>query len=208
MFFLISLLVLFNTKPLQGAEPEPVVDMEGNPLQPRVGYYAWPLWANNGGIRLGETRNKTCPLDVIRDPNSIGEPILFTPPGDLDFIPTLTDLTIRIQILGPCVQDSRIWKITKVGADLWFVSTRGIAGDLYSKFKIVKLQGEHAYDIYSFEYCPSFVYGALCTTVGTFVDSDGTKVLALGEGIDEPYYFRFHKASTFPLEMYQDLSGV
>ncbi|MCI79104.1 trypsin inhibitor A-like, partial [Trifolium medium] len=75
----------------------------------------------------------------------------------------------------------------KEGAGFWFVSTRGIAGDLASKFKIVKLQGEHAYDIYSFEYCPS-VYGVICTTVGTFVDSDGTKVLAIGAGIDEPYY--------------------
>ncbi|CAJ2643594.1 trypsin inhibitor A-like protein [Trifolium pratense] len=204
--FLISLLVLFNTKPLQGAEPEPVLDIEGNPLQPKVGYYAWPLWANSGGITLGQTRNKTCPLDVIRDPNSIGEPILFTPPGDLDFVPTLTDLTIDIRLLGPCVQYSRTWKTELVGSGfsgLFFVSTGGRSGDLDTKFKIVRLEG----DIYSFKYCPSGVpYEVTCTTVGTFVDTDGTKVLAFGKGVDEPYYVRFHKASTFPLKKYQDLS--
>ncbi|MCI23725.1 trypsin inhibitor A-like, partial [Trifolium medium] len=132
-------------------------------------------------------------------------PLFFSAPGDLDFIPTLTDLTIYIPILGPCIHDSRIWKISKVGSGLWFVSTRGIAEDLYSKFRIERLEGEHAYDIYSFKFCPN-VY--ICYPVGTFVDAEGTEVLAIGDGIDEPYYVRFHKASTFPLKMYQDLSGV
>ncbi|GAU23124.1 hypothetical protein TSUD_305720 [Trifolium subterraneum] len=204
--FLISLLVLFNTKPLQGAEPEPepVVDIEGNPLQPEVGYYAWPLWGNSGGITLGHTRNKTCPLDVILDPKSIGVALFFTPPVDLGFIPTLTDLTISIRILSPCSQYSKIWKTSKVGSELWFVSTGGTAGDILSKFKIVNLEG----DIYSFKYCPTKVYGTPCKSVGTFVDTDGTKVLAIGEGIDEPYYVRFHKSSTFPLRKHQDMSIV
>ncbi|GAU23125.1 hypothetical protein TSUD_305730 [Trifolium subterraneum] len=205
--FLISLLVLFNTQPLQGAEP--VVDIEGYPLQPGVGYYASPHGENSGGIVLGHTRNQTCPLDVILDPNSIGERIFFTPPGGLGFIPTLTDLTIEIPILGPCIQYSRIWKTTLVGtgySGLFFVSTDGIEGDLFSKFKIVKFQ--HAIDdIYRFEFCPS-VPGAICKPVGTFVDTDGTKVLAVGEGIDQPYYVRFHKSSTFPLKKYQDVSTV
>ncbi|MCI28553.1 trypsin inhibitor A-like, partial [Trifolium medium] len=147
--------------------------------------------ANSGGIRLGHTRNKTCPLDVIRDPNSIGEPIFFSPPGDLDFIPTLTDLTIDILNHGPCIQYSRIWKTSLVGSGfsgLFFVSTGGRPGDLDSKFKIVRLEG----DIYSFKYCPS-VPGVICDPVGTFVDTDGTKVLAIGKGIDEPYYVRFQR---------------
>jgi hypothetical protein len=205
--FLLSLLVLINTKPLQGAELEPVVDDEGNPLEPGVGYYAWTLWGNNtglGGLRLGETRNETCPLNLIRDPKSMGEPIFFSAPG-LDFIPTLTDLTITIPVLDRCVQDSKILHTSKYETDFWFMSTRGVPGDFTTKFKIVKLQG----DIYSFEFCPSHPVGVICTTVGSFVDSDGTKILALGFRMDEPYYFRFHKASsTFPLKMYQDLNSV
>ncbi|MCI01966.1 trypsin inhibitor A-like, partial [Trifolium medium] len=121
----------------------------------------FPLWADNGGITLGQTRNKTCPLDVIRNPDAIGSPVTFSASG-LDYIPTLTDLTIQIPIL---------------------------AGDLISKFKIERLAGEHAYEIYSFKFCPS-VPGVLCAPIGTFEDADGTKVMAVGDGI-EPYYVSY-----------------
>jgi hypothetical protein len=122
--FLISLLVLFNTKQLQG-EPlktEPVVDKQGNPLQPGEGYYVFPLWEDNGGITLGQTRNKTCPLDVIHNPEAIGSPVFFNV-FDFDYIPTVTDLFIEIPILdSPCNEEKKIWKISKEGANFWFVN--------------------------------------------------------------------------------------
>lgn len=74
-------LLVLNTKPLQGAEPEPIVDKQGNPLQPNEGYYVWPLWSDYGGITLGQTRNRTCPLDVIRNPDAIGSPVFFSASG-------------------------------------------------------------------------------------------------------------------------------
>lgn len=201
--FLVSLLVLlFNTQPLQGAEPEPVVDKQGNPLQRGEGYYVFPLWADNGGITLSPTRNRTCPLDIIRNPAALGSSVYFTAPG-LDYIPTQTDLTIEIPILGSPCKEPKIWKLSKEGSGFWFVSTGGAAGNLVSKFKIERLEGEHAYEIYSFKFCPS-VPGTLCAPVGTFEDTDGTKVMAVGDGIDEPYYVRFQKVSTFA----QDLSSV
>jgi hypothetical protein len=206
LFCFLSLLALFNTKPLQGAEPEAVVDKQGNPLQPGEGYYVFPLWADNGGITLGQTRNKTCPLDVIRNPDAIGTPVYFSASG-LDYIPTLTDLTIEIPILGSPCNEPKVWRLLKVGSGFWFVSTGGAAGDLVSKFKIERLAGEHAYEIYSFKFCPS-VPGVLCAPVGTFVDTDGTKVMAVGAGIEEPYYVRFQKASTFTQNKNQDLSSV
>jgi hypothetical protein len=64
-----------------------------------------------------------------------------------------------------------------------------------------------SYEIYSFLYCPS-VSGVLCAPVGTFVDTDGTKIMAVGAGIEEPYYVRFQKASTFTQNKNQDLSSV
>src|ERR1044072_7083683 len=94
----LSLLVL-NTQPLLAAEPEPepVVDKQGKPLEPGAGYYAWPLWADHGGLALGHPRNKTCPLDVIRDPSKIGTPTKFhVSQSSLDYIPTLTDLTVEM----------------------------------------------------------------------------------------------------------------
>jgi len=206
LFCFLSLLALFNTKPLQGAEPEAVVDKQGNPLQPGEGYYVFPLWADNGGITLGHTRNKTCPLDVIRNPDAIGTPVYFSASG-LDYIPTLTDLTIEIPILGSPCNEPKVWRLLKVGSGFWFVSTGGAAGDLVSKFKIERLAGEHAYEIYSFKFCPS-VPGVLCAPVGTFVDNDGTKVMAVGDGIEEPYYVRFQKASTFAQSNNQYLSSV
>ncbi|TKY44955.1 Miraculin protein [Spatholobus suberectus] len=191
-----SLLLAFNTQPLLAAEPEPVVDKQGNPLQPGGGYYVWPLWADDGGLTLGQTRNKTCPLDVIRDPSFIGSPVSFFVPG-LDHVPTLTDLTIDFQVRTVCNQPT-VWRLSKEGAGFWFVSTSGNPQDITSKFKIERLEGEHAYEIYSFKFCPS-VPGVLCAPVGTFEDADGTKVMAIGDGI-ETYYVRFQKVSTYPLK--------
>ncbi|XP_057446634.1 kunitz trypsin inhibitor 5-like [Lotus japonicus] len=207
--FFLSLLIL-NTQPLLAAEPEPepVVDKQGNPLEPGVGYYAWPLWADNGGLTLGRTRNKTCPLDIIRDPSKIGTPIEFhVADSDLGYIPTLTDLTVEMPILGSRCQEPKVWRLLKVGSGFWFLSTGGVAGNLVSKFKIERLAGEHAYEIYSFKFCPS-VPGVLCAPVGTYEDADGTKVMAIGDDI-ETYYVRFQKASsTLAQKKNQDLSSV
>nr|CAD29731.1 protease inhibitor [Sesbania rostrata] len=200
-------LLVFNTHPLLAAEPEPVVDKQGEPLQPGVGYYVWPLWADMGGLTLGQTRNKTCPLDVIRDPSFIGSPVTFHVAGsDLGFIPTLTDLTINIPILGSHCKEPKVWRLSKEGSGFWFVSTGGVAGDLISKFKIERLEGEHAYEIYSFKFCPS-VPGVLCAPVGTFEDADGTKVMAVGDGI-EPYYVRFQKSTSYSQKKGQEFSSV
>ena len=186
-----SLLLAFNTQPLLAAEPEPVVDKQGEPLVPGVGYYVWPLWADEGGLTLGQTRNKTCPLDVIRDPSFIGSPVAFSAEG-LDHIPTLTDLTIDFPVVTACNQPT-VCKLSKEGSGFWFVSTSGNPQDITSKFKIERLEGDHAYEIYSFKFCPSRP-GVLCAPVGTFQDSDGTKVMAVGDNID-PYYVRFQKFS-------------
>ncbi|OIW15677.1 hypothetical protein TanjilG_09615 [Lupinus angustifolius] len=184
-FILLSL----TTKPLLASEPEPVVDKQGNPLQPGVGYYVWPLWGDNGGLTLSQTRNKTCPLDVIRNPDFIGSPLtLFAP--NLDYVPTETDLTIGFNVKTTCNQPTT-WKLLKEGSGFWFVSTGGEFGALTSKFKIERLSGEHAYEIYSFKFCPS-VPGVLCAPVGTFTDADGTRVMAVGDDI-ETYYVRFQR---------------
>ncbi|KAJ1417972.1 Proteinase inhibitor I3, Kunitz legume [Sesbania bispinosa] len=195
--YFLSLLV-FNTQPLLAIEPEAVVDTQGEPLRPGVEYYVWPLWANKGGLKLGHTRNKTCPLDIIRDSSFIGSPTKFFDASDshLDYIPTLTDLTVDMPILGgPCEEEPKVWKLSKEGSGFWFVSIGGVPGDLASKFKIERLEGEHACKVYSFKFCPS-VPGVICAPVGTFVDSDGTKVMAVGDDI-EPYYVRFQKVSTY-----------
>jgi hypothetical protein len=204
--------VLFNTKPLQGEEPEPletepVVDKQGNPLKLGEAYYIFPLGEDNGGITLGQTRNKTCPLDVIRNPEAIGSPVFFFT-FDFDYIPTVTDIFIEIRILDSPCNEEKIWKISKTEqAYFWFVSTNGRLGHFDSKFKILKLEGEHAYEIYSFMYCPSRPF-SLCYPVGTFVDTDGTKVMAFGKDIYDPYYVRFQKVSTFAQEKNQSLSSI
>ncbi|XP_027359242.1 miraculin-like [Abrus precatorius] len=198
------LLLAFNTQPLLGAEPEPVVDKQGEPLRPGVGYYVWPLWADDGGLTLGQTRNKTCPLDVIRDPSFIGSPVAFFAPG-FDVIPTLTDLTIDFRVSTICNQPT-VWKLSKVGSGFWFLSTNGDPQEIISKFKIERLEGDHAFEIYSFKFCPS-VPGVLCAPVGTFVDADGTKVMAIGDNI-ETYYVRFQKVSTYSPEKKQAFSNM
>ncbi|KAJ1417973.1 Proteinase inhibitor I3, Kunitz legume [Sesbania bispinosa] len=195
MILFLSSLLIFNMQLLLAAEVvEPVIDTQGEPLKPGVSYYVWPLWADKGGLTLGRTRNKTCPLDIIRDPSFIGSPMTFhaSDNSEIDYIPTLTNLTVTIPILAPC-KEPKVWKLTKVGSGFWFVSTGGIPGDLFRKFMIERLEGDHHYacNIYSFKFCPS-VPNVLCAPVGTFIDSDGTKVMAVGDDI-EPYYVRFHK---------------
>ena len=77
------------------------------------------------------------------------------------------------------------------------MSTGGVAGDLVSKFKIEKLEGDMGIPIYIFKFSPS-VPGALCAPVQTFTNTDRTKVMAVGDGDDlEPYYVRFQRVSTF-----------
>ncbi|KAK7314797.1 hypothetical protein VNO77_33325 [Canavalia gladiata] len=201
------LLLALNTLAMESVlatKPEAVVDKQGNPLQPGVGYYVWPLWADNGGLTLGRTRNKTCPFDVTRDPSFIGTPVAFTAPGT-DYIPVLTDLTIDFPVRTVCAQPT-VWKLSKEGSGFWFLSTNGDPKDITSKFKIEKLKGEHAYEIYSFKFCPS-VPGVLCAPVGTFEDADGTKVMAVGDNI-EPYYVRFQKVPIKSQQKTQAFSSV
>ncbi|XP_057758699.1 kunitz-type elastase inhibitor BrEI-like [Arachis stenosperma] len=195
-FLSLCIFLLINTQTLLAAEPEPVVDKQGEPLQPGVGYYVWPLWEDNGGLTLGHTRNKTCPLDVIRDPSFIGSPVTFRAPG-LDYIPTETDLTIDFAVKTTC-NEPTIWRLLKEGSGFWFLSTGGDSQSLVSKFKIERLAGDHAYEIYSFKFCPSQP-GVICAPVGTFVDADGTKVMAIGDNI-ETYYVRFQKVFTYAQE--------
>ncbi|RHN70610.1 putative proteinase inhibitor I3, Kunitz legume [Medicago truncatula] len=195
--FLISLLVLLNTKALQGAKPDRVVDRHGKPLESGKGYYVWQFWAHDiGGLTLSSTRNKTCPLDVIRNPKELGSPVYFSAPG-FKHIPTQTDLSIKIRFRSSSCNQSKVLKLSKEGSGFWFLSTGGVAGDVVSKFKIEKLEGDTGIPIYIFKFCPS-VPGALCAPVRTFTDTDGTKVMAVGDGNDlEPYYVRFQRVSTF-----------
>ncbi|CAL0322319.1 unnamed protein product [Lupinus luteus] len=198
------LLLSLTIEPFLAAEPEPVVDKQGNPLQPGVGYYAWPLWGDNGGLTLAQTRNKTCPLDVIRDPDFIGSPLTLLAPN-LGYVPTETDLTIGFDVQTICIQPT-IWKLVKQGSGFWFISSGGESEELTSKFKIERLQGEHAYEIYSFKFCPS-VPGVLCAPIGTFTDTDGTKVLAIGDDI-ETYYVRFQRVDTYVQKKEQGYSSA
>ncbi|RDY02105.1 hypothetical protein CR513_14484, partial [Mucuna pruriens] len=188
-FLTVFLVLSLKTEAVVAVEPEAVVDKQGEAVRAGVGYYVWPLWADDGGLTLGQTRNKTCPLDVIRDPSFIGTPVSFLGPAH-GVIQTLTDLTIEFKVRTICNQPT-VWRLSKEGSGFWFVSTSGKPEDITSKFKIERLEGEHAYEIYSFKFCPS-VPGTLCAPVGTFVDSDGTKVMAVGDNI-EPYYVRFQK---------------
>ncbi|XP_057446631.1 kunitz-type elastase inhibitor BrEI-like [Lotus japonicus] len=211
----LSLLVL-NTQPLLADEPEPaVVDMQGNPLLPGVQYYVRPVSAEKGGLALGHTRKKTCPLDIILDPSSIiGSPTVFhtSSSSDVGYIPISTDLTVEMPILGSPCKEPKVWRLAKVGSDFWFVSTQGVPGNLVSKFKIVRFEerDNHANEgeIYSFSFCPS-VYGVICAPVGIYVDDDGTQVMAVGAGVGKPYHVRFQKVSSAYLELKnQDFSGV
>ncbi|KAK7291283.1 hypothetical protein RIF29_06296 [Crotalaria pallida] len=200
------LLLSLARQPLLAAEPEPepVVDKQGNKLIPGAGYYVWPLWGDNGGLSLGQTRNKTCPLDVIRDPEFIGLPLTLQAPG-LDYIPTQTDLTIGFNVKTTCNQPTT-WRLLKVGSGFWFISTGGESQALTSKFKIERLEGDHAYEIYSFKFCPS-VPGVICAPVGTYTDADGTKVMAIGDDI-ETYYVRFQKVDTYAQEKDQGFTSA
>ncbi|KAL5142730.1 Miraculin [Glycine soja] len=114
--------------------------------------------------------------------------------GEIDHVPTLTDLTIDFPVVTLCNQPT-VWRLSKVGSGFWFVSTSGDPNDITSKFKIERLEGDHAYD---FKFCHS-VPGVLCAPVGTFEDADGTKVMAVGDNI-EPYYVRLERVSTFGKE--------
>ncbi|XP_057446632.1 kunitz trypsin inhibitor 5-like [Lotus japonicus] len=210
----LSLLVL-NTQPLLADEPEPAaVDMQGNPILPGVKYYVRPVSAENGGLALGHTRNKTCPLDIILDPFSLGTPTVFqtSSSSDLGYIPISTDLTVEMPVLKSPCKEPKVWRIAKEGADFWFVSTQGVPGNDASRFKIVRFEegDNHANEgeIYSFSYCPS-IWGYICAPVGIYVDDDGTQVMAVGAGVGKPYHVRFQKVSSAYLELKnQDFSSV
>lgn len=97
------LLLAFNTQALP-IGPEIVVDMQGNLLEPKREYYVLPHWTDFGGLKLGQTRNKTCHLDVLYTPTHIHSLVTFSAPAGLGYISTLTDLTIELQMKTICDQ--------------------------------------------------------------------------------------------------------
>lgn len=194
-------LFAFAAKPFParaaGAAHDPVLDIAGDKLRTGVDYYILPvIRGRGGGLTLGSTRNKTCPLDVVQEQFEVshGLPLTFSPvKPKKGVVRVSTDLNIRFSAATICVQ-STVWKLDSFdeSTSQWFVTTGGIEGNpgretTSNWFKIEKYDKD-----YKLVFCPTVCNfcKVLCRDVGIYI-VDGQRSLALN---DVPFRVMFKKA--------------
>lgn len=198
IFFFLSLL-LFASYSL-GATPDPVLDTAGKILRTGVDYYILPVVrGRGGGLTLGPTRNKTCPLDVVQELHEVdnGLPLTFTPVNvKKGVIRESTDMNIKFSAASICVQ-STVWRLARYDEvrGQYFVTSGGVEGNpgiktISNWFKIEKYG-----DDYKLVFCPTVCNycKVICKDVGIFIEN-GRRILGLALTDVAPLKVMFKKA--------------
>ncbi|KAI3748565.1 hypothetical protein L6452_11725 [Arctium lappa] len=113
------LLLLFSTISLclGQSSPDPVRDIDGDLVRSGTDYYILPVFRGmGGGLTLAPTRNESCPLDVVQEPQEVdnGLPLTFTPiDPKKGVIRESTDLNIIFSASSICIQ-SNVWNLQYV----------------------------------------------------------------------------------------------
>lgn len=183
-----------------GAAPNPVVDALGRYLRNNIGYYIVPVPSEDptvpsrgGGLNLADTRNQTCPLDVVQeiDENDKGLQFSFIPVNSKKgVVRESTDMNIKYNGDTTCNQ-SMVWKLNQFDDPNgpYFVTTGGVLGNpglqtIGNWFKI-----EAFIDDYKLMYCPTVCKSCkvICKDVGIVV-VNGRRYLGL---TDQPRRIMF-----------------
>ncbi|XP_024977526.1 kunitz trypsin inhibitor 2-like [Cynara cardunculus var. scolymus] len=193
----LSLLLLFSTISLCLGQPspDPVLDIDGNLVRSGTDYYILPVFRGmGGGVTLASTRNESCPLDVVQEPQEVdnGLPLTFTPVDPKKgVIRESTDLNIIFSALSICIQ-SNVWNLEEYEGQL-IVSARGVSGNpgqetISNWFKIEKYE-----DDYKIVFCPTVCdfCRPVCGDIGVIIGEDGSRRLAIR---DVPFKVFFKKA--------------
>ncbi|XP_027123980.1 kunitz trypsin inhibitor 2-like [Coffea eugenioides] len=179
LLFIISFLLFFISTVSSfssAAEPEPVLDIDGNVLRTNHYYYILPAKVRGrfrgGGLTLSSIGNDTCPVGVFQELSEQrnGIPLTFSPVKPrYGVVRTSTDLNIQFAYPETC-GESPVWRVDNYldpSVDS-FVSIGGVVGNpgpatLGSWFKIQKF----GYD-YKLVYCPTVCSNCdvICKDVG------------------------------------------
>ncbi|XP_042040425.1 kunitz trypsin inhibitor 5-like [Salvia splendens] len=110
-----------------------VVDIDGNPVQAGVDYYILPvIQGRGGGLTLSSTGNKTCPLDVIQEPQEVdnGLPLTFHPANSSQGVVRVSaDQNFVFSAASVCVQSTvrRLQRDDSISNFL--ITTGGVEGN-------------------------------------------------------------------------------
>ncbi|KAL2507237.1 Kunitz family trypsin and protease inhibitor protein [Forsythia ovata] len=186
------------------AAPDPVLDASGKLLRANSDYYILPAsHRSGGGLDLTNTKNMTCPLDVVqRGDDNPGIPVAFFPVNlKKGVVRVFTDLNIMFTDtftdLYTLCPESTIWKLDHYHPYdplniEYFITTGGVVGNPGREtqgnwFKIKKFGGG-----YKLLHCPSVCTycDVVCKDVGIYVQN-GHRRLAL---TNVPFKVVFKKA--------------
>ncbi|XP_031263033.1 kunitz trypsin inhibitor 5-like [Pistacia vera] len=199
-------LALIASTPLLGAaDPDPLLDVNGEKLLTGAPYYIVSAIRGGGGGGLSLFPSKTlCPLDVIQqnlDTNR-GQSLLFSPAtqNEEEVLYESTDLNIKFSTPASICFQPTVWRVDNYDSSTgqWFITTNGVEGNpgaetLQNWFKFEMVGNTNSYKIvHCPKVCDSCV--SLCSEVGLY-EIDGVRRLAIkGERI---FRIVFIKAEEF-----------
>ncbi|KAL1568362.1 kunitz trypsin inhibitor 5-like [Salvia divinorum] len=182
------ILLSISANALAADEGAAVVDIYGNPVQAGVEYYILPvIRGRGGGLTLASTGNKTCPLDVVQEPQEVdnGLPLTFRPANSSQGVVRVSaDQNIRFFAVSVCIQ-STMWTLQfNDSISNYIVTTGGVEGNygretVQNWFRIDEFDSD-----YKIVHCPGVcdTCRVVCGDVDVLVQ-DGIRRLVLnGDG--------------------------
>ncbi|KAJ4866714.1 kunitz trypsin inhibitor 1 [Raphanus sativus] len=176
-YFFLALTSVFAAAANAGT---PVLDSKGRVIT-EGSYYVKPLGAlfdtGGGGLTLSTLNGKQCPLFVGQEDSdsNVGIPVKFSDWKSSDgFVPESENLNIEMDIEETICFESTYWRITPadvVPMALFIKAGPKPSSGLFQIKKSDRLRGR-----YRIFFCPD---GYDCTKVGTYVDQQGVRRLAL-----------------------------
>lgn len=190
-FLLLLISISISISTTEAAALAPVFDLYGKPLRSGEEYYVVPVVrGRGGGLTLGSTGNKTCPLDVLQEPLEVkdGLPLIFHPTdGKRGAVVRIsTDHNIKFSASSICVQ-STVWKLElDESIQKYVITTGGVEGNpgretISNWFKIEKYNSSSSSNRdYKLFFCPTVCdfCKVICRDVGVVVE-DGVRRLSV-----------------------------
>lgn len=205
----LSFLLFVFTTYLPLTISEQVKDTNGRPIFPGGKFYIMPsiFGAAGGGVRLGTTKNSTCPVTVLQDYSEVvlGMPVQFKIPGispGIIFTNTTQLNIVFVEKPPQCVTTkSSKWVVISGEKPRGPVSIgiggvedhkgRNILGGLFNIQK-------HGFG-YKLVFCPTFsAPPGLCNDIGRYDDENGRRLILTG---GDPYEVVFVDADDYSSSM-------
>lgn len=195
---LLLLLALSPTLTTGDVDTDPVLDLDGNPLEVGSRYYILPAGAGfRGGLTLSAKPGQLCPLYVVESPREVdlGKAVKFTPRDSTQTQISLSSEVIIDSGFSAYCRDVGIWRLRITPTSRRYeVVAAGAFETPLTLFRIMRVGSSSKLPVYKIVYCDPNPHFGLCQDLGIFDDNNsGLKLLSLMTNSDDALLVVFHK---------------